>query len=80
MSHLRVDRVHNGIIKEFHHHKLLEGHQVLLVGLIDTLELEGTVMQGHYCQVQPFLKTCLTGMSSAMGWVLSTLSLYTLLI
>lgn len=44
MSHLRVYRVHDGIVQEFHHHKLLEGHQVLLVGLIDTLEEEWAVL------------------------------------
>ena len=42
-SHLRIHRVHNGIIEEFHHHKLLEGHQVFLVGLIDTLEEKSIV-------------------------------------
>ena len=42
-SHLRIHRVHDGIIEEFHHHKLLEGHQVFLVGLIDTLEEKSIV-------------------------------------
>lgn len=37
VSHLRIHRVYDGIIEEFHHHKLLQGHQVFLVGLIDTL-------------------------------------------
>ena len=33
---LRIHGVHSGIIEEFHHHKLLQGHQVLLGGLSDT--------------------------------------------
>ena len=38
-NHSRVHRIHNRIIEKFLHHKLLQGHQVSLVGLIDALLL-----------------------------------------
>lgn len=38
VTHLRFYRVHNGVIEEFHHHELVQGHQVFLVGLVDPLE------------------------------------------
>lgn len=51
VSHLRIHWVHHRIIQEFHHYKLLQGHQVSLVGLIDTLEERPAVFQGQHHQV-----------------------------